>query len=63
MYICKKECFKKMGMKSIKKNYIYNLLYQMVALLAPLITTPYVSRILGAEAIGEYSYKSGKWLL
>ena len=43
-------------MKSIKKNYIYNLLYQMVALLAPLITTPYVSRILGAEAIGEYSY-------
>lgn len=45
-----------MEMKSIKKNYFYNLLYQILALLAPLITTPYVSRILGAEAIGEYSY-------
>ena len=43
-------------MKSIKKNYFYNLLYQILALLAPLITTPYVSRTLGAEAIGEYSY-------
>ena len=45
-----------MEMKSIKKNYFYNLLYQILALLAPLITTPYVSRTLGAEAIGEYSY-------
>lgn len=43
-------------MKSIKKNYIYNLAYQILALMAPLITTPYVSRVLGAEAIGEYSY-------
>lgn len=43
-------------MKSIKKNYIYNLVYQTFVLLAPLITTPYVSRALGAEAIGEYSY-------
>lgn len=43
-------------MKSIKKNYIYNLTYQILALMAPLITTPYVSRVLGAEAIGEYSY-------
>ena len=45
-----------MEMKSIKKNYIYNLTYQILALMAPLITTPYVSRVLGAEAIGEYSY-------
>ena len=43
-------------MKSIKINYCYNLLYQILALVSPLITTPYVSRILGAEAIGEYSY-------
>ena len=43
-------------MKSIKKNYIFNLIYQVLALLAPLITTPYISRVLGAEAIGEYSY-------
>lgn len=38
------------------KNYIYNTLYQILVLVAPLITTPYVSRILGAEGIGIYSY-------
>lgn len=43
-------------MKSIKKNYIYNLLYQILIMVAPLVTTPYVSRVLGAEPIGEYSY-------
>lgn len=43
-------------MKNIKKNYLYNLLYQILTLITPLITTPYVSRVLGAEAIGEYSY-------
>ncbi len=42
--------------KSIKSNYIYNLLYQMLILILPLITTPYISRILGAENIGIYSY-------
>lgn len=42
--------------KSIKRNYIYNLLYEIVTLLVPLITTPYVSRVLGAEGIGTYSY-------
>ena len=45
-----------MELKSIKKNYFYNLIYQIFVLLTPLITTPYVSRILGAEGIGEYSY-------
>lgn len=42
--------------KSITKNYIYNLLYQMLVLILPLITTPYISRVLGAENIGIYSY-------
>lgn len=42
--------------KSIKKNYIYNLIYQMVALMVPLVTTPYVSRVLGADGVGAYSY-------
>lgn len=41
---------------SIKKNYIYNLIYQVVIIIIPLITTPYLSRVLGAEAIGIYSY-------
>lgn len=38
------------------KNYIYNTVYQILVLIAPLITTPYVSRILGARGIGIYSY-------
>ena len=42
--------------KSIAKNYIYNLLYQMLTIILPLITTPYLSRVLGAEAIGIYGY-------
>lgn len=42
--------------KSIKKNYIYNVCYQILLLITPLITTPYVSRVLGADNIGIYSY-------
>lgn len=42
--------------KSIAKNYIYNLIYQMLTILLPLVTTPYLSRILGAENIGIYGY-------
>lgn len=42
--------------QSLKKNYFYNLLYRIVTLVTPLITAPYVSRVLGAEGIGQYSY-------
>lgn len=42
--------------KSITKNYIYNLIYQILVLILPLITTPYISRVLGAENIGIYSF-------
>ena len=45
-----------MSNKSIKKNYIYNLMYQVLAIVVPLITTPYLSRVLGAERIGIYSF-------
>ncbi len=43
-------------MASIKKNYFYNLSYQIISIVVPLITTPYISRVLGAENIGIYSY-------
>lgn len=42
--------------KSVTKNYIYNLIYQIMVLILPLITAPYISRVLGAENIGIYSY-------
>lgn len=45
-----------MSKKSVKKNYIYNLMYQILVMIIPLITTPYLSRVLGAENIGIYSY-------
>ena len=45
-----------MAKKSIAKNYVYNLIYQVLILVLPLITTPYLSRVLGAEGIGIYSY-------
>lgn len=43
---------------SISKNYIYNLCYQILIIIIPIITTPYLSRTLGAEQIGIYSYTS-----
>lgn len=42
--------------KSIKKNFIYSTFYQILTMILPLITTPYVSRVLGADGIGTYSY-------
>lgn len=43
-------------MGSIKKNFIYNVAYQILIMFIPLITTPYVSRVLGSTGIGKYSY-------
>ena len=42
--------------KSIKLNYIYNVSYQILTLITPLITAPYLSRVLKADGIGAYSY-------
>ena len=42
-------------MGSIKKNIIYNISYQILILIVPFITSPYVSRVLGPEGLGTYS--------
>ena len=42
--------------KNVKRNYIYNLFYQILTLIVPLITTPYLARILEADGVGTISY-------
>ncbi|MFW5676419.1 MAG: flippase [Acetivibrio ethanolgignens] len=42
--------------KKLTTNYLYNLSFQVFAIIVPIITTPYISRVLGAEKIGIYSY-------
>lgn len=41
---------------SIKKNFAFSLAYEVLAFAIPLITAPYLSRILGPDGIGAYSY-------
>lgn len=41
---------------SVKKNFIYNLIYQILIMILPLVTAPYISRVLGDEQLGTFSY-------
>ena len=43
-------------MNSIRKNFIYNVVYQVLLILLPLITMPYISRVLGTAGVGTYAY-------
>lgn len=43
-------------MNSIKKNFLYNVIYQLLLIIMPLITTPYISRVLESDGIGTYAY-------
>ena len=47
-----------MGKKSIKKNYIYNLIQQIVSIIIPVVTTPYISRVLTDYGVGQYSFSN-----
>ena len=40
----------------VAKNFLYNVSYQLLVIILPLITVPYVSNILGAEGIGDYAF-------
>lgn len=45
-----------MKCNSVKKNLTYNIIYQILKIIIPLIVAPYVSRVLGTSGIGTYSY-------
>lgn len=42
--------------KSVKKNYVYNVIYQLFLIIVPLIVTPYISRVLTPNGVGQYSF-------
>lgn len=43
-------------MATLRNNFLYNIAYQILQVLLPLITAPYISRTLGADALGIYTY-------
>lgn len=45
-----------MKKKSIQLNFLYNAIYQLLLIVLPLITTPYISRVLGADGVGTFAY-------
>ena len=48
--------FHQLRQSKLTRNYLYHMAYQLLAMFLPLITVPYISRVLGAENIGIYSY-------
>ena len=42
--------------KSIKRNYFYNTAYSILTVITPLITAPYLSRVLEADGVGASSF-------
>ena len=41
---------------NLKESLFFNIFYKVFAMLSPLITTPYLSRVLGADGIGIQTY-------
>lgn len=42
--------------KKLKTNMMYNMAYQVLTILLPIVLSPYLARVLGADGIGEYNY-------
>ena len=40
----------------VLKNYLYNLSYQLLIIVLPVITTPYITRVFSSSALGSYGY-------
>ena len=41
---------------SVKKNFAYQMIYEVLVLILPFVTSPYIARVIGAEGLGTYSY-------
>lgn len=41
---------------SVKKNFFYQMIYEVFVVVLPFITSPYLARVIGAAGVGEYSY-------
>lgn len=42
--------------KSIKRNYVYSTIYNILMVITPLVTAPYTARVLEADGIGAVSF-------
>ncbi|MBP3760126.1 MAG: flippase [Ruminococcus sp.] len=45
-----------MANSSIKKNFMYQMIYEVLVMILPFVTSPYISRVVGAEGLGVYTY-------
>lgn len=43
------------------KNYLYNVIYQVLLLIVPMITVPYIARVLGPDLVGINEY-TNSWM-
>lgn len=41
---------------SVRKNFTYQMIYEILILILPFVTSPYIARKIGAEGLGVYSY-------
>ena len=41
---------------NVIKNFFYNVGYQILIIIVPLILAPYISRVVGPDGVGTYSY-------
>ena len=50
------ECLLFTMAKTIKRNFVYNLLLQISAVLFPIITAPYIARVLDPDGVGIVNF-------
>ena len=50
---------------SLTKNFLYNIFYQIILLIVPLATIPYIARVLGSNGVGIFAYSNSivQWFI